>query len=154
MAKQREIQYVNAYVSGSMAYQMEMPERKKTVKLPKQARQKAPQRNVDARYVCCIVGACLLIVMMIQGFVMLTNARREAGAMAAWGESLQAENQVLQDTYASSYDRVEAEAMAKTVGLVPVEQVETIMLEVSVPQLREEPTAWQAFCTFLAGLFA
>ena len=154
MAKQREIQYVNAYVSGSMAYQLEMPERKKTAKLPKQARQQAPMRHVDARYVCCIIGACLLIVIMVQGFVMMTNARREAEAMASYVATLQEENQTLKDTYASSYDMAEVEAIAKTMGLVPVEQVETIMLEVSVPQLHEEPTAWQAFCTFLAGLFA
>ena len=154
MAKQREIQYVNAYVSGSMAYQMEMPERKKTAKLPKQARQQTPRRHADARYVCCIICACLLIVIMVQGFVMMTNARREAEAMASYVATLQEENQTLKDTYASSYDMAEVEAIAKTMGLVPVEQVETIMLEVSVPQLREEPTAWQAFCTFLAGLFA
>ena len=153
MAQQREIQYINAYVSGSMAYQLEMPKRKK-VKLPKQAQQKATKRHVDARYVCCIIGACLLIVFMVRGFVMMTNARREAEAMASYVATLQEENQTLKDTYASSYDMAEVEAIAKTMGLVPVEQVETIMLEVSVPQLREEPTAWQAFCTFLAGLFA
>ena len=47
MAKQREIQYVNAYVSGSMAYKMAMPEQRKTAKLPKPRRKNLLVIHVD-----------------------------------------------------------------------------------------------------------
>ena len=98
--------------------------------------------------------AGLLLVLMAVGWFRLQDAKQEAYVLQNYVASLQVENKELKDTYASSYDAEEVEAIAKTMGMVPMEQVETIYLEVSVPQLKEEPTAWQAFCTFLAGLFA
>ena len=155
MAKQREIQYVNAYVSGSMAYRMDTAaERKKTVKLPKPRSKKKLVIAVDPAAVAGILVAGLLLVLMAVGWFRLQDAKQEAYVLQNYVASLQGENKELKDTYASSYDAEEVEAIAKTMGMVPMEQVETIYLEVSVPQLKEEPTAWQAFCTFLAGLFA
>ena len=155
MAKQREIQYVNAYVSGSMAYRMDTAaERKKTVKLPKPRSKKKLVVAVDPAAVAGILVAGLLLVLMAVGWFRLQDAKQEAYVLQNYVASLQVENKELKDTYASSYDADEVEAIAKAMGMVPVEQVETVYLEVSVPQLKEEPTGWQAFCAFLAGLFA
>jgi ABC-type molybdate transport system substrate-binding protein len=88
------------------------------------------------------------------GYFRLQEAKQEAYALQNYVATLQAENAELKDTYASSYDAEEVRSIATAMGMVPVEQIETIMLEVNVPQLREEPTSWQAFCAFLAGLFA
>ena len=154
MAKQREIQYVNAYVSGSVAYTMAMPEQRKTAKLPKPRRKNLLVIHVDPAAVCGILVAVLLLTLMGVGCLRLQEAKRETVALQNYVATLQAENQTLKDTYANSFDLQEAEDIAKTMGMIPVEQVPTIMLEVNVPQTLEEPTAWQAFCTFLAGLFA
>lgn len=154
MAKQREIQYVNAYVSGSVAYQMAQPVQRKTAKLPKPRRRKLLVVRVDPAAVCGILVAALLLTLMGVGYFRLQEAKQEAITMQNYVATLQAENEILKDTYANSYDLQEAEDIARTMGMVPMDQVQTIMLEVNVPQRMEEPTAWQAFCTFLAGLFA
>ena len=157
MAKPHEIQYINAYVSGSTAYQMNTVRRKKTAALPK-----APRRAktrvlpifVDRAAIAGILIAVIMLTIMAVGYVRLLDAKQEALAMQSYVEQLQQENVVLKDTYASSYDREEAFEIAQTMGMVPVEQVPTVKIEVSVAPLQEEPTAWQALCTFLAGLFA
>ena len=154
MAKQREIQYVNAYVSGSVAYQMAQPMQRKTAKLPKPRRRKLLVVRVDPAAVCGILVAALLLTLMGVGYFRLQEAKRENATMQNYVATLQEENQTLKDTYANSFDLQEAEDIAKTMGMVPMEQVQTITLEVNVPQRLDEPTAWQAFCTFLAGLFA
>ena len=154
MAKQHEIQYVNAYVSGSVAYQMAGCQRTKTAKLPKPRRKNLLVIHVDPAAVCGILVAVLLLTLMGVGYFRLQDAKQEAYTMKNYVATLQAENAELKETYASSYDAEEVRSIATAMGLVPVEQIETIMLDVSVPQLREEPTAWQAFCAFLAGLFA
>ena len=65
MAKQREIQYVNAYVSGSVAYKMAMPEQRKTAKLPKPRRKNLLVIHVDPAAVCGISfrSFCLPLVV-------------------------------------------------------------------------------------------
>ena len=132
MAKPHEVQYINAYVSGSMAYQMDTTRQSKRATLPK-----APK-----------------LTLMVAGLSRLQEARQENAALQNYVAQLQEENNILQDTYASSYDREEAYRIAQSMGMVPAEQVPTVKIEVSVPQLEEEPTPWQALCTFLTGLFA
>ena len=157
MAKPHEIQYINAYVSGSAAYRMDTQRQKKTASLPKaprRAKAKVLPIYVDRAAVFGILMAVIMLVFMVAGYVQLLNAKQEAQTMQNYVEQLRQENTVLKDTYASSFDREEAFQIAQTMGMVPVEQVHTVKIDVSVPQLQEEPTAWQALCTFLAGLFA
>ena len=74
--------------------------------------------------------------------------------MSAYVETLREENVQLQQNYTESYDIEQIERTALALGLVPKEQVRHIT--VTLPQIEEkkEPTSWERFTTFLAGLFA
>ena len=157
MAKPHEVQYINAYVSGSMAYQMDTTRQSKRAtlpKAPKRAKRKMLVIRVERAALCGILAAVVMLTLMVAGLSRLQEARQENAALQNYVAQLQEENDILQDTYASSYDREEAYRIAQSMGMVPAEQVPTVKIEVSVPQLEEEPTPWQALCTFLTGLFA
>lgn len=157
MAKPHEIQYINAYVSGSAAYQLDARQQKKSASLPKAPKRKKARMfsiYIDRAAIAGILVAVVMLTIMAVGYIRLLDAKQETLAMQNYVQQLQQENVTLKDTYASSYDREEAFEIAQTMGMVPVEQVPTVKIEVSVSPLQEEPTAWQALCTFLAGLFA
>lgn len=155
MARQPEIRYINAYVSGSMAYQLEEPVRKKKqVKLPKMRRQKKTVIALDPVAIGGIAVAVVMLVLLLVGFARLQDARADVQQLQNYVSALQQENQELQDTYASGYDLEEIEKIALAMGMVPSSQVPQISVAVTVPHAEPEPTAWESFYTFLAGLFA
>lgn len=155
MARQPEIRYINAYVSGTMAYQMEAPERKKKqVKLPKMRRKKKTVIALDPVAIGGIVVAAAMLVLLLVGFVRLQDAREEVAQLQNYVSSLQQENATLQDTYASGYDLNEIEKIALAMGMVPSSEVTQISVSVTVPHVEPEPTAWESFYAFLTGLFA
>ncbi len=156
MVKQPEVQYINAYVSGSMAYQLQTQpvSKKKKVKLPKYRRERKLAMRIDPVAVGGILVASLLMVLLVLGFFRLQNARAETAAMEAYVNALQEENRQLQDTYSSGYDLEEIEKIATAMGMVPQNRIPQIPIEVHVPQQEVQPTAWESFCAFLTGLFA
>ena len=154
MARQPDIRYINAYVSGSMAYQLERKPEKKQVKLPKMRRKKRLVVRLDPVAVLGIVAAAVLLVSLCVGFFRLQDARAETASLRNYVTQLQEENQQLQATYEAGYDLEEVEKIASAMGMVPMEQLETVEISVFVPQKAEEPTGWESFRTFLAGLFA
>lgn len=154
MASKPEIRYINAYVSGNIAYQIEQPARKKRVRLPKPRQEKKTMIAVDPIAVGSIVVAALLMVLLVVGFVRLQNARAEEIALEKYVLSLQQENQQLKEAYASGYDLEEIEKIALAMGMVPASHAQQISLSVTVPEEIPEPTAWESFYAFLTGLFA
>ncbi len=155
MARQPEIQYINAYVSGSTAYQLETPVRKKKqVKLPKMRRQKKAVIALDPVAVGSIVVAAVMLVLLLVGFARLQNAREQVADMERYVSSLQQQNMQLRDTYTSGYDLDEIEKIALAMGMVPSSQVPQVSVSVTVPHVQQPPTAWESFCAFLMGLFA
>ena len=154
MAKQPDIQYINAYVSGSMAYQMERKPAKQQAKLPKMRRKKRLVVRIDPVAVMGIVAAAVLLIALCVGFFQLQDARAETAALGGYVTELQNQRQELQARYEAGYDLAEVERIATALGMVPVEEIETVEISVYVPQKTEEPTGWESFRTFLAGLFA
>ena len=154
MARQPEIKYINAYVSGSMAYQLDIPERKKQVKLPKMRRQKKMVVALDPVAVGGIVVAVAMLVLLLVGVTRLQDARTEVVQLQNYVSYLQQENAELQDIYASGYDLEEIEKIALAMGMVPSSEVKHISVAVTVPYEESQPTAWESFYTFLTGLFA
>ena len=155
MARQPEIQYINAYVSGTMAYQLEEPVRKKKrVYLPKMRKEKKTVIAIDPVAIGGIVVAVAMLVLLLVGFVRLQDARAEVLALENYVIALEQKNEELQDTYAAGYDLAEIEKIALAMGLVPSSQVEHLTIEVMIPQEATEPTAWESFYAFLTGLFA
>ena len=91
---------------------------------------------------------------MIINVVQLNQAQAEANQLRAYVETLQTENEQLQDTYTSNYDMEEIRDIALTLGMVPAEQVTHMRMQMAAPQVVEEPTAWESFWAFMVGMFA
>ena len=156
MAYQPEIRYINAYVSGTMAYQVESApvRKKKRVKLPQMRQVKKTVISVDPVAICGIFAAAVLMVLLLVGFAKLQDAKAETVAMKQYVTALEQKNLQLQDAYDSGYDLEEIKNIALAMGMVPSTQVPQISVEITVPQQVVEPTAWESFCAFLTGLFA
>lgn len=155
MARINEVQYVNFYTAGSAAYKFEpAPVPKKQATLPKPRRRKKIRIFVDPAAVLGVCAVLVLLVMMIAGLAQLGQVREQEAQMAAYVQSLQQENAQLQAQYEAGYDPEEIREIATAMGMVPAEQAPRIQVQVAAPIVEEEPTAWENFCMFLAGLFA
>lgn len=154
MVRQPEIRYINAPVCGSAALQIATSPARKKVRLPKQHRAKKTVIAIDPLAVVSICVSAVLLVLLVVGFVRLQDARTEAATLFSYAETLQQENEQLKDTYTSGYDLEEIERIALAMGKVPASQVTTIAVSVQMPEVPQEPTAWETLCTFLTGLFA
>ncbi len=155
MASQTDVRYINAYVSGSMAYMTQpKPVRKKPAVMPKFRMKRELVIAIDPVAIFGIVVAVVMAVVLLTGFMALSQANEEALAMEAYVASLQEQNAQLQDTYDKGYDLEQVRQIALTMGMVSVEEVPHVSMEVTVPQEEAQPTAWENFCTFLTGLFA
>lgn len=155
MAMQPEVRYINAYVSGTAAPQPEKrPQKKPPVQLPKVKKQQKWLIPVDMVALGGILAAVVLSVLLIIGLVQMSRAQQEAEMFRDYALSLQEENAELRDTYASSYDLEEVRDIALAMGMVPVEEVPHLQMQVVPPQATQEPTVWESFWAFLVGLFA
>ena len=155
MANYTDVRYINAYVSGSMAYMTQpKPARKKVAVMPKFRIPKELVIAIDPVAIFGIVVAVAMAIVLLTGFMTLNQANEEARAMEAYVTTLQEQNTQLQDTYDNGYDLEQVRQIALAMGMVSVEDVPHISVEVNVPQEEAKPTAWENFCTFLTGLFA
>ena len=155
MAMQPEIRYINAYVSGTAACQPEKkPQKKQSVRLPKAKKQQKLVIPVDMIAVGGILAAVILSVALLVGLTQMHQAQQEARALKDYAISLQEENQQLQDTYTSGYNLEEIRDIALKMGMVPVEDVPHMQIQLTAPQQVQQPTAWESFWAFMVGLFA
>ena len=154
MVRQHEIRYINAPVCGSSALQIATSPARKKVRLPKQHRAKKTVIAIDPLAVASICVSAILLILMVVGFVRLQEARTEAATLFAYAETLQQENEQLQNTYTSGNNLEEIERIALAMGKVPASSVTSVAVTVQMPEVPHEPTAWETLCTFLTGLFA
>lgn len=150
-----EIQYINAYVSGNLATQpKKIPQKKASVQLPRARKRQKWLIPVDVVALGGILISLVLGIMMIVSLVQMNQAQQEAETMRQYALSLQQENQVLQDTYTAGYDMEEVQQIAHAMGMVPVEQVQHVQIQLQVPQAVETPSTWESFWAFVVGMFA
>ncbi len=155
MASQTEVRYINAYVSGSAAYMAQpKPVRKKTAIMPRFRANRELVIAIDPVAIFGIVVAVAMVIALLTGFMALNQANEEARIMEEYVTALQEQNVQLQDTYQNGYDLEQIRQIALSMGMVGVEDVTHITVEVNVPQEEKAPTAWENFCMFLTGLFA
>lgn len=154
MAQRTEIRYIQFYTDGSTARKVAPVAPLKTIKLPKIKKQKRVTLYVDPIAVASIGMALVMAVLIVVGMVQLNTARQDMQTMSAYVDTLREENTQLQQNYTEGYDIEQIQSTALALGMVPKEQVQHI--SVSLPQVEEpvEPTTWERFTTFLAGLFA
>lgn len=155
MARQPKVQYINFYTAGSAALRYEEPiPRKAEVKLPKPRRKKRIVILLDPVVLLGTCMAVVMVIMMVCGVVNLVTARSQQTQMAQYVQRLQEENARLQETYEQGYDPEEIYEIATAMGMIPLEEAQHITVQVTAPQVEEEPTGWENFCMFLTGLFA
>lgn len=156
MAREAEIRYINCYISGSAAYQVEstpLPKKNK-VQLPKPKRRKKLVLYIDPVAILGIFVACVMFILMIAGAARLSTVQKEAMQMERYAATLQAQNQQLRDTYEAGFDLEEIRQIAQARGMVEADRAQQVQIQLNVPQQEQMPSAWENFLTFLTGLFA
>ncbi len=160
MARQPDIQYVRYYTSGSTARKIELqPEKKKknNVTLPQRPRIQRQKRTVipvDPISVLAVLVAGFMLIAMVAGMLRLGAVNAEVEAVDGYVAQLQQENAALRQEYESGYDLKDVEQKALEMGLVPIEQVEHVTIEVIEPVEEAEPTFWEKAAAFFGELFA
>ena len=157
MAKGPEIQYIRLYTEGSTARSVDfnVPQKKRSkTRLPKLQHQKKRVIRLDPMALMGMLVASVMMILMVVGCVQLNSARQEAEYYSEYVATLQEKNTELQKTYQSGYDLEQIEEMALALGMVPREQAQHVEIRVEIPEIPQEPTGWERFTTFLAGLFA
>lgn len=160
MARQPDIQYVRYYTSGSAARKIELqPEKKQknNVTLSQRPRIRRQQRTVipvDPVSVLAVLVAGFMLIAMAVGMLRLGAVNAEVEAMDGYVTQLQQENAALREEYESGYDLKDVEQKALEMGLVPIEQVEHVIIEVPEVPVEAEPTFWEKAAAFFSELFA
>ncbi len=165
MARKPDIQYIRQfYVPGSEAQVIEFkpaqPAQKTQPANPQPTTQtqcqphKKQKQEVDVVAVCGSFLLIVTLVLMLAGMFQLHAATRENRKMEEYVLALKNERAVLQRDYESGYDLNQIQEMAKSLGMVPKEQVQTFTINPVVPQPEPEPSWWENLCWFMKGLFA
>lgn len=154
MTNYTEVRYINAYVSGTAVKQTAAKATAGKAVMPKFRRNKKVVIAVDPVAIFGMAVAFVMTVMLMVGFVTLNEINTEAAAMEQYVTALQEENVSLQATYDNGYDLDQVRQIAEAMGMVNIDEVPHISVAVNVPVQEAEPTAWEAFVTMLAGLFA
>ena len=158
MAMQPDIQYVRFYTAGSAAQKLELLPKKEKAKIsapqrPQTRRQKKAVVYIDPVSVFAVLVAGVMFIAMAVGMLQLGAINNEAVRMENYLTELRAENIRLSNEYESGYDLKDVEQKALEMGLVPIDQVEKVVIE--VPEIAEtpEPTFWQNVGAFFSELF-
>lgn len=156
MTQKPEIQYVGQfYVYGSEAKALAEKQRKKAkTKLPLAKPVQTAELRVEPLALVSILVAAVLVVGMALAALGLHSAWQEYDVMSGYVDRLTQENVQLLAEYRSGYDLDEIESYALAMGLVPVEEVQTLSISVRVPEKAAEPGLWEDIVWFFQGLLA
>lgn len=165
MARKPDIQYIRQfYVPGSEAQVIEFkpaqtvqkkkPANHQPTAQPQPQPRKKEVLEVDPVAVCGSFVLVVMLLMMLVGMVHLHSAAQENRQMEEYVLALKNERAVLQRDYESQYDLNQIQEMAKSLGMVPKEQVQTFYINPVVPQPEPEPSWWENLWWFMKGLFA
>ena len=157
MERKPDIQYIDKfYVHGSEARVLELKPQKKKNKtvLPKFYPNKETVVRVDALSLCAVAVAVTLVVLMVVGCFQMKAAYADYEVMNDYVISLQNENVKLQEKYYAGFDPVDIGWKAHALGMIPMEEAQTMTLSVTMPEEEPAPTLWEDMVWFLKGLLA
>lgn len=155
MAQKPEIQYIGQfYVYGSEAKKLAAEEQKKRARtrLPLTRLRNIRKIYVDPVAICGMAVAVLMLVTMALGGIQVWEAWDDYTIMSEHLSETRRENARLERTYRNGYNLEEIEAAALTMGMVPVSELPTLDVTVTVPAPEKEMTQWDEFLWFLDGL--
>ena len=157
MVRKPDIQYVDKfYVHGSEARVLELKPQKKKNKtvLPKFYPNKETVVRIDALSLCAVAVAVTLVVLMVVGCFQMKAAYARYEVMNDYVISLQNENVKLQEKYYAGFDPVDIGWKAHALGMIPMEEAQTMTISVTMPEEEPAPTLWENTVWFLKGLLA
>ena len=146
MTEKPKIQYIGQfYVPGSEA-QVLAPKKKK-----KKAKTKLPiakQEQVKAIYIDPV-----MLAVMVVGALQLRSDWAQYEQMSNYVSRLNQNNAELERTYRDGYDLEDIRDKALALGMVPVEEVPSRTITVTLSQPKPERTLWDDIVWFFGGLF-
>lgn len=157
MAQKPEIQYIGQfYIHGSEARELARKNEQKKAKteLPLHRFQRVRKVYVDPLAICSLMIAAVMIIGMVAGMLSLQTAWEELETARVYVSELETRHGVLTAQYRSGYDLETVRSAAIAMGMVPVSEVQTVKLNVTVPEVQPEPTLVDDILWFLNGLFA
>ena len=157
MAQKPEIQYVGQfYVHGSEAKKLAQKNEQKKAKteLPLHRFERIRKVYVDPLAIGSILLAAVLLVSMVAGALSLQTAWQELGTAQQYVYELENRNSILTAQYRAGYDLEEVRSAALALGMIPVEEAQTMQLRVTVPVQEPEATWVDDLVWFMEGLFA
>ena len=154
MARGPEIQYIRYYTDGSAARQLEPKVPKKRRPLPKVKKQYKHTLYIQPIAIAGILLSAVLLVMMAAGYSDLRHAQKQEQLMENYVLQLKTQNAIDRAAYEETLNIEEIERAALALGMIPQEQVQTIVITVDMPEPEEETGFWQHTITFLESLFA
>jgi hypothetical protein len=158
MAMQPDIQYVRFYTTGSAARKLELQPKKEKAKIsaPQRPQTRRKQKTVvyiDPVSMFAVLVAGVMFIAMAVGMLQLGSINAETVRMDSYVSELRAENTKLRNEYENGYDLKDVEQKALEMGLVPIDEVEKVYIE--VPEIAEpqEPSFWEKAGAFFSELF-
>jgi hypothetical protein len=158
MAMQPDIQYVQFYTAGSAARKLELLPKKEKAKIsaPQRPQTRRKQKTVvyiDPISMFAVLVAGVMFIAMAIGMLQLGSINADTVQMESYVTALRAENTRLSNEYEAGYDLKDVEQKALEMGLVPVDQVEKVIIEVPEIAEKSEPTFWENVGAFFGELF-
>lgn len=157
MIQKPEIQYIGQfYVPGSEAKVLAPKQKKKKAKtkLPVARQEQQKVICIDPVALAGIAAAVVLLTVMVLGALQLRDDWNQYETMSRYVSQLNYENAQLEQTYRAGYDLEDIRDKALAIGMVPVEELETRSVTVTISQREPEPTLWDDIVWFFSGLFA
>ena len=152
------IEYIQSYYShGSEAKVIEFKpvyqEPEKAV-VPKQEKESVTTICIDPIAFCGIMVAVVMLVVMIAGVIQFNVICQDHAVMENYVHQLREDNILMTQQYTSGYDLNNVATTARTLGMIPASEAQTITIQVQVPVRQPEPTFIDNIIWFLSGLFA
>ena len=157
MNQKPKIQYVGQfYVHGSEARQLQLQEQKRQAKtkLPIARIQTIEKIYVDPVALAGIAVAVVMLVTMVLGAIQLKRDWDQYEQVSSYVSELKRENARKNHAYRLSYDLADIESKALAMGMVPKSELQTMTVNVTVPEKEPEITRMEEIRFFLEGLFA
>ena len=152
------IEYVQSFYSyGSEAKVIEFKpayQEEPKPRMPKQEKAPATTICIDPIAFCGIMVAVVMLVVMIAGMIQFNVISQDHAVMESYVRQLREDNVLLTQQYTADYDLETMGNTARSLGMIPVEEAQTISIRVQVPVREPEPTVIDNIIWFLSGLFA
>ena len=160
MARKADILYVHHYYTAGTAAKkvaVKVENKKKPLPLFEPLMMTEPDQKiniaVDPLCLCATVVAVVLVCMMVASLFQYSAAHERNVALQEYQYMLSDENIRLEQKYEEGFDLEEIEVQALALGMIPVEEAQTLKVSGVVPAHETEPTRWERLGLFLSGLF-